>query len=123
MPNFEKDAERERRISDEAIVDAYGPEEQALGWYYYLQEKIAFPFMARCIKETKSSPLEKGETVEVIEQAPEEDCMCTMMVIIKWHGREMGIKLESIEAIDPDEDTEEGIGDWHYWVNRGYRTC
>jgi hypothetical protein len=23
-------------------------------------------------------------------------------------------------AIDPDEDTAEAIGDWHYWVARGY---
>jgi hypothetical protein len=29
-----KDQEREERISNEVIVDAYGPEEQAMGWYY-----------------------------------------------------------------------------------------
>ena len=29
----------------EAIVDANGPEEQAMGWYYYLEDKISFPFM------------------------------------------------------------------------------
>jgi hypothetical protein len=28
-----KDDEREERIQMEIIVDAYGPEEQALGWY------------------------------------------------------------------------------------------
>jgi hypothetical protein len=31
-----KDEEREERITMEAVVDAYGPEEQAMGWYYYL---------------------------------------------------------------------------------------
>ena len=46
MSQVEKDEEREYRISDEAIVDAYGPEEQALGWYYYLEEKMQFPFAA-----------------------------------------------------------------------------
>jgi hypothetical protein len=30
----EKDAAREERIHNEAIVDANGPEEQAVGWYY-----------------------------------------------------------------------------------------
>ena len=34
-----RDEEREERIYNEAIVDAYGPEEQALGWYYYLEEQ------------------------------------------------------------------------------------
>jgi hypothetical protein len=27
--------DREERIAMEIIVDAYGPEEQAMGWYYY----------------------------------------------------------------------------------------
>ena len=35
---------RERRIHDEIIVDASGPEEQAMGWYYYLESTIRFPF-------------------------------------------------------------------------------
>jgi hypothetical protein len=30
-----RDQEREQRITMEIIVDAYGPEEQAMGWYYY----------------------------------------------------------------------------------------
>jgi len=35
-----KNAERENRISEEIIVDANGPEEQAMGWYYYLQDTL-----------------------------------------------------------------------------------
>ena len=40
MPPIERDNEREDRIHDEAIVDAYGPEEQAIGWYYYSVSEI-----------------------------------------------------------------------------------
>ncbi len=36
-------------LQNEAIVDTYEPEEQALGWYYYRENQIKFPFMARCI--------------------------------------------------------------------------
>jgi hypothetical protein len=32
-----KDEEREERITNEIIVDAYGPEELAMGWYYHLE--------------------------------------------------------------------------------------
>jgi hypothetical protein len=49
MAKLKKDPIREDRIQNEAIVDAYGPEEQALGWYYYLENKIRFPFQAKCI--------------------------------------------------------------------------
>jgi hypothetical protein len=50
MAKRKKDPIREDRIQNEAIVDAYGPEEQALGWYYYLENRIHFPFQARCIR-------------------------------------------------------------------------
>jgi hypothetical protein len=85
---------REERIHNEAIVDAYGPEEQALGWYYYLENKIQFPFTARCIASKVVSPLRKGETVKVRALAPED--------------------------LDADESTLEAIGDWHYWLAQGY---
>ncbi|MCA0454303.1 MAG: calcium-binding protein [Chloroflexi bacterium] len=54
---IEHNEERERRIQDEAIVDAYGSEEQALGWYYDLEERIIFPFKARCLYSHKTSLL------------------------------------------------------------------
>ena len=33
MTNIEKDEACEERIACEALVDAYGPEEQGMGWY------------------------------------------------------------------------------------------
>lgn len=49
MKKPKKDPVREDRIENEIIVDAYGPEEQIMGWYYYLDDKIRFPFQAKCI--------------------------------------------------------------------------
>ena len=42
MKQSRRDPVREDRIENEAIVDAR-PEEQAMGWYYYLENKIGFP--------------------------------------------------------------------------------
>jgi hypothetical protein len=33
MPKSNQDDEHEKRITMEIVVDAYGPEEQAMGWY------------------------------------------------------------------------------------------
>ena len=63
----------------EIVVDANGPEEQAMGWYYYLADTMNFPFAARCVARRTISPLEPGDKVEVVEIAPAEDCE---------HGRE-----------------------------------
>jgi hypothetical protein len=111
---------REERIHNEVIVDAYGPEEQALGWYYYLENKISFPLSARCIAAKMVSPLRKGETVEVLRLAPEDACAGDMLVLIRWRGRSVAVPLSQLVAIDADESTIEAIGDWHYWLAQGY---
>src|SRR5664279_4154480 len=82
MPKLKRDQVREDRIHNEAIVDAYGPEEQALGWYYYLENKIHFPFQAKCIVAKPVSPLRKGETVQVRRMAPEDACTIDLLVQI-----------------------------------------
>ena len=120
MAKSKKDPIRENRISDEVIVDAYGPEEQAMGWYYYLDNKIRFPFRAECTRSKTVSPLRKGETVEVRRMAPEDACTSDMFVVIRWQGRNLSVPLSQLTATDADEDTVEAISDWHYWLAQGY---
>jgi hypothetical protein len=119
MKKSRRDPVREDRIDNEAIVDA-SPEEQAMSWYYYLENKIRFPFPAKCIAADVVSPLRKGEAVEVIRMAPEENCEHDMFVQVRWQSRKMAVPLSQLAAIEPDKLTEEAIGDWHYWVARGY---
>ena len=120
MAQPKRDPVREERILEEIIVDAYGPEEQAMGWYYYLEDKIHFPLPAKCIASRATSPLRKGESVEVRSMAPEDTCSGDMLVQIRWQGRTMAVPLSQLTAIDPDESTREAINDWHYWVAQGY---
>ncbi len=117
---MERDEEREARIENEAIVDAYGPEEQALGWYYYLQDRITFPFKARCVSARKTSPLKVGEVVQVIEMADEDDCTSDMIVIIRLADRTFGVPLAQLEPTAGDATMLQAIQDWHYWVGRGH---
>lgn len=123
MSKIERDEEREYRISNEAIVDAHGPEEHALGWYYYLEDKIQFPFDARCMHERSVSPLRIDEIVNVIGMIGEYDCMAEMFVKIEWADRIFGVPLAQLKGIGVDSGTEEAIADWHYWVGRGYLLC
>lgn len=120
MAKRKKDPVREARIHNEAIVDAYGPEEQALSWYYYLENKIHFPFLAKCLVTKVISPLSKEEIVEVRRLAPEDSCSTDMLVLIQWHGRNVAVPLSQLTSLDADESTAEAIADWHYWVAQGY---
>ena len=114
------DPVREARIQNEIVVDANGPEEQAMGWYTYLEDNLRFPFQAKCIVSMIVSPLKKGETVEVQGIAPEDACGTGMLVLIGWQGRTMAVPLAQLIAVGGDDSSDEAIGDWHYWVAQGY---
>ena len=120
MAKPKRDPIREGRIHEEIIVDAYGAEEQAMGWYYYLEEKIHFPFQAKCIVSKVISLLQRGESVEVRGMAPEDTCSGDMLVLIQWQDRTIAVPLSQLTAIDRDQSTREAIEDWHYWVAQGY---
>ncbi len=104
----------------EAVVDANGPEEQAMGWYYYLEDKMVFPFNATCGAQRAISPLRLGEEVGVEAMAPEDECQAEMFVMVRWTDRLFGVPLAQLEPETADPQTAEAVGDWHYWVKRGY---
>ncbi len=120
MARQDKDDEREERIRMEIIVDAYGPEEQALGWYNYLADTLHFPFTAHCVARRAISPLEPGDELDVVGIAPEEECRHEMFVMTRWRPHELAIPLMQLEGIHVDEETQQAIEDWRYWINQGY---
>ena len=119
MTRLERDEERENRIRDEVVVDAYGREEQEMGWYYYLVDTMTFSFQAKCIQELRKSPLELGEIVTVADMVSGDDSY-EMLAEIEFMGRTMGVPLYQLEPIDVDEETRQAVEDWQYWIGRGY---
>ena len=120
MTRQAKDEAREERIHMQIIVDAYGPEEQAISWYNYLDDTLQFPFKARCIFRRSTSPLEPDDKVEVLGMASAEDCEHDILVMIPWKRRQLAVPLMQLEGVQVDEETQQAIEDWQYWVNRGY---
>ena len=118
MTRVKKDEEREERIKMRIIVDTYSPEEQAWGWYAYLDDTMDFPFEARCVTEQEESPLEEGETVRVVGMSQTDPTLSQMFVTIEWMGRELGVPLEQLEPIEASSNTDQAIADWQYWLDR-----
>ncbi|MBI5602327.1 MAG: calcium-binding protein [Deltaproteobacteria bacterium] len=105
----------------EIIVDAYGPEEQAMGWYYYLEEKLQFPFAAFCSQKRAISPLHVKDEVDVIGMAPEEECEKEMFVLIQWEKDGLAVPLSQLTVIkSTNKQIKQAVEDWHYWVQMGY---
>ena len=120
MAGKRKEQTREARITNEIVVDAYDASERAMGWYYYLEEKLQFPFTATCIKARPISPLRVDDEVEVTAMAPERECEHEMFVMIRWERVGLAVPLSQLKGVATDESTRQGIEDWHYWVKQGY---
>lgn len=118
---MERDEHREERIVMRAIVDAYGAEEQAMGWYCYLEDEMTFPFEACCSTRRRTSALKVGERYEISGMADEEDCDAEMYVMARFGDDELAVPLSQLEPVEElDEETREAIMDWKYWTERGY---
>lgn len=110
----ETDQERKDRIWSEIVVDAYNPEEQALSWYYYLEEQLTFPFKARCVHERSVSPLREDETVRGTGLPDEETCMHEMFVPTERDDRTVGVSLSQLDGIVLDAEAQQANADWKY---------
>ena len=121
MRGMEKDDDRENRIHNEIIVDAYDEEERSMGWYSYLEDQISFPFIARCTMRRAISPLMAGDEVDVVRMGPQEECEREIFVTIRWEKEGLAVPLSQLEVVHADEQTEEAVEDWLYWVRSGYR--
>jgi len=46
--------------------------------------------------------------------------MHEMFVEVQWQGRTFAVPRAQLQPVDVDEQTEEAVADWQYWVARGY---
>jgi hypothetical protein len=82
----------------EIIVDAK-PEEQSIGWYYYLKEHLHCPSQARCMAECPTSPLRVGEVVDVRGMPADEVCEHAMFVNIAWQEGMLAVPLTQLVGV------------------------
>ena len=86
-----------------------------------LKDKLNFPFLTRCISERAISPLRVGDEVEVVGMAPEDECEKEMFVETPWeHKRTLAVPLSQLKVVHGDDETQQAVDDWHYWVEMGY---
>jgi hypothetical protein len=122
MSSKERDEAREDRIHMDIVVDAYDAEERAMSWYYYLDDTLSFPFLARCTVQRLISPLSVGDEVEVLGMAPGSECQHEMFVVMRWDRKEgLAVPLSQLRVIHGDDQIREAVEDWRYWVDRGYQ--
>jgi hypothetical protein len=121
MAKHKIDQTREERIEIEIVVDCYNESERYSAWICYLEDKLEFPFRARCVAARKSSPLKSGEKVKIVSML-DEDCEkpSEIFVLARWQGRELRLPLAQLKGIGVSNQTAEAIANWYYWHAHGY---
>ena len=112
-----RDGDRERRIEMEIVVDAYDSHERAMGWYYYLEDQLRFPFTATCTAKRAISPLRIGDEVVIFGMPGEDECEHEVFVTMQWEEDGLAVPLSQLRPIgETDEQTKQAVEDWLYWV-------
>ena len=113
------DEVREDRIIKEVLTDTYEEVERAINWYYYLEDRLQFPFTAYWLTANGNS-----ERVKVVGMLSEIKCLEDILVEIAYYplGIEdvITVPLREIQPLIEDSATKEAVADWHYWLARGY---
>jgi len=114
-----KAPERKERIHDEIVVDAYGDEEVILSWYYYLKEKLRFPFAAAVRVHSPGASWE-AVRVKMVAMAPMSRCGYWQMWVLGRRDEQEDRTLyhfflsDLIEA-EADPERLQALADWNYW--------
>jgi hypothetical protein len=118
QPTGERDAEREERIMDEAIVDAHDDEEVFVSWYYYLQDILEFPFQAY-VRVENPKQVHMRTLVTVLEMSAMELCSIRSIWFVaqvknsSWY---FNIPASDITEVQAGEETVQALADWKYWI-------
>lgn len=110
--------EREERIRNEIIVDAYGDEEVISSWYYYLDEMLHFPFTAM-VHTHQSALTSSASKVVMREMADMARCgywqMWVRGTLSILKDTPLHFFLSDITEIEEDEERVMALQDWNYW--------
>lgn len=124
----DEEPEREGRIYSEIIVDAYGDEEIATSWYYYLEEQLLFPFDAMVYTHRKFYPgtntsSDCSSRVHLLRLASLERCgmhqIWTMGILSVGEEVPLHFFLYDVHAVEPNEQRVQALSDWMYWNRNG----
>jgi len=128
VPNVQVPYGRERKYAHSVGVAFTGIDKdreilgKPMGWYHYLKEKLQFPFGATCIAERAISPLCKGDKVQVIEMASDQECRHEMFVGVPSEARTLAVPLSQLEPTsETDRETKEAAAEWRRWVAQRYQ--
>jgi len=102
----------------EIVVDAKDDEDVAMGWFYYMQDELEFPFEAEM--ESKNRRGEKSVIqIDVLGLSSSNENNNSPEVILevseKGSERVIDVGISKLQNVKGDESTENAVAIWKHW--------
>ena len=107
------------KIDYEIIVDCYDEYEVSMGWYYFMEETIEFPFRATAKLKKLNGSIEQKE-IEIIGLASDEEGFIKNDFDLEIEaGEHVGtIAYSKLSSVKASPETMEAFTIWNHWVSK-----
>jgi hypothetical protein len=108
--------EMQYKIDYEIIVDCYDEYEVSMGWYYYMEESLKFPFTATAEQKMADGKIKLTEIKVTGLASDEEGFMGKDFAFEMLKGEHFSnIWYSKLSQINGDDETLEALAVWDYW--------
>ncbi|TXK36898.1 hypothetical protein FVR03_16535 [Pontibacter qinzhouensis] len=109
--------EIQHKIDYEIIVDCYDETEVSMGWYYFFEENLEFPFKATVPLRKKDGSTEI-KVVKVVALASDEEGITDNDFELEIENGEylMDVSYSELTNIKASAQTREAFQIWDFWV-------
>ncbi len=109
--------EIQQKIDYEIIVDCHDEIEVSMGWYYFMEEAIKFPFRAVAGIKKRDGSIEKKEVTITGLASDEEGFMNNDFDLeMEQSGYIANIAFSKLNSIKASSVTLEAFKIWNYWI-------
>lgn len=113
------DEEMRHRIDYEIIVDAYDDNEQSMGWYYFFEETLEFPFTA-LVHLRKRDGTAEAKRVKITGLASKEEGFMSEDFNLDTEQGEYTrpVAYSTLSEFKASEETLEAFQIWDFYWRR-----
>lgn len=111
--------EMQYKIDYEIIVDCYDEIEVSMGWYYFMEENLNFPFKATVPLKKRNGSLETKE-VKITGLASDEEGFTNRDFNLEMENGDYRypIAYSRLSHVKAEPETREAFQIWNYWLGK-----
>ncbi len=107
------------KIDDEIIVDCYDETEVSMGWYYFMEETLKFPFKATVSLQKRDGSTESKE-VKITGLASDEAGFTNKDFNLEIENGEYRytVAYSQLSHLKASAETRDALRIWNYWLSK-----